>query len=87
MDIDNFIENNNDGVFKMETLLKNYPIRYIVISSELANYFGGGMYKKNTPVIINNYFPAGEMNLISTEDQVYTIRFNVPCICGEYSNK
>jgi hypothetical protein len=94
MDLDKFIEKNGGGIFKMETLLKNYPIRYIVISTELQDYFTESylwtIFKRTgnkIPVITNYYFPSSEMNLISTEDQVYTIKFDVPCLCGIYSDE
>ncbi len=83
-DLDKFLEKNSDGIFKMKTLLKDYPIRYIVISTELQYYLDGkylwNFFKrvdKDVSLAVNYMFPSGEMNLISMDDQVYTIKFDV----------
>ena len=89
-DINKFREKNED-VFKEFDYFMGHGIEYIVISSELEEFLGVEFFNenKNTPIIINPYFPSGRMDLISNKTMglFSTLEFEVPCICGVYSDE
>jgi len=89
-DINKFREKNED-VFKEFDYFMGHGIEYIVISTELENYAGLLYYEKykGVPIIVNPYFPSGRMDLISNKTMglFSTLRFDVPCVCGVYSDE
>lgn len=97
MDIEKFKEKNVGSYMELDSLLKmkDSDIRYIVVSNELTPYLidkvdvvNGGSWLWNGKIMIPNpYQASGRMDFILNNGVVYTIRFNMPCICGIYKDE
>ena len=90
-----FLDRNKDSITEIHKLIESNELRLILMTGELLEHlklvgnleedWDSGLHKYNgVRVIFDSYLPLGSVYCINKEA---SIKFNVPCICGIYSDE